>query len=474
MMDDQRDFSGQPAEPAFLNAYAEQALLGAVLHEPSRIDAMGDLADRDLFADQAHAALFAVMRRQHRGGERVSLASLAEFARQHPGMQELGGQGYLVNLMGGAVSTYAFMDYAKTLDDARQKRRIAAILDNAYDALEREEVRPGDVASQVEGALVAERSTSRSVPVSMLRAVTDAIEQVNAAYQGEELPGVRSGIGALDALIGQMSAGEMWILGGRPSMGKTAVALSVALFVARSGRGVAIASLEMAPEALALRALAEQTAQSGVRGGAVEYASMRAGDMSEPQMRGVVEAAKVIAELPISILPMAYRDIGAIMSGVRQAKASIFATTGLHLLIVDYVQLVQMAGTSRYEKITEVSIALKALAAQLGIPVLVLAQLNRGVEQRDDKRPLLSDLKESGQLEQDADGVMFCYRDEYYLERDQPDPSAMAEYEAWQQAMERSRNKLEIIVAKQRQGPIGVARVRFNPALNLIWDGAHG
>jgi len=164
-----------------------------------------------------------------------------------------------------------------------------------------------------------------------------------------------------------------------------------------------------------------------------------------------------------------YSDIGAMAAGAKQAKRILGDKLGL--LIVDYAQLLKVQGSrSRYDEVSEISRSLKALAGQMNVPVLALSQLSRSLESRDEKRPMLSDLRESGQLEQDADAVMFCYRDEYYLEREQPDILDTEAHIAWQAAMDRARNRLEIIIAKQRQGPIGTAHVLCNVGMNRIWE----
>lgn len=183
-------------------------------------------------------------------------------------------------------------------------------------------------------------------------------------------------------------------------------------------------------------------------------------------MRTVIEEAQFVANLPITFLPRHFSDVGALVSGSRQ-----LARAGkLDLLIVDYAQLLRAEGRGRYEQITNISIALKALSITLDIPVIALSQLSRDLERRDDKRPMLSDLRESGQLEQDADNVLFCYREEYYLERKQPDVGDLEEISLWQAAMERNRGLLEIIVAKQRMGEIGTAHCRCALAMNRVWS----
>jgi len=229
---------------------------------------------------------------------------------------------------------------------------------------------------------------------------------------------------------------------------------------------VVICSLEMNPEAMALRAISEASASSRA---SVAYSDIRQGNMSESQAKAAVEAAQRVSDLPITFLSREFSDIGSLMSGAKRAKKQL--RDNMKLLVIDYAQLLRAPGNSRYEQITNISIALKSLAGQLGVPVLALSQLSRQLESREDKRPMMSDLRESGQLEQDADAVLFCYREEYYLEREEPDASEDIESHAdWQAAMTAQRNRLDIIVAKQRQGAIGTAHVRCNPALNLIWE----
>lgn len=449
------------------NVEAEQQLLGALLDNSERLEQLGPSAGPDLFYDPVHAAIFEKIRERHKIGELVSFVAMKPWADGHEGVRELGGAAYLARLAGNALQTSAAPKYAEMLADWKAKRDLLAIIDEAKASLRQDDSSASTIAGKMEAALLASSiAPTAKGPVSMMAATTKALDETARAYAGEETNAISSGIPNLDRLIGGFYPGELILLAGRPSMGKTAVALCMASANARAGKGVAVASLEMSPESLAYRVISEATS---LNKDAVQYASMRRGQMSERHMRSVVEAAKDVAQLPIQILPQEYRDIGSLFAGAKRAKALLGEVCGLRLLVVDYLQLLRAEGKGRYEQITEISIALKALGAQLGVPVLALSQLSRAVEQREEKRPMLSDLRESGQLEQDADTVLFCYRDEYYLERDRPDEGGEA-LEEWQHSMERARNKLEIIVAKQRQGEIGTAHVRFNPALNLIWD----
>lgn len=454
-----------PIRREVLNVEAEQMALGHMLLAPESIARASVAGGSDLFCDPVHAALFGAMQRRHTAGQMVSPVAMRDAAQAIPGLAELGGASYLVRIA-GASSAPAYPEYIKLLADLAHKRRIAAVISEAQAGLAGDD--PADiVAGRLEAGLLsaAPADTGRG-PVSMHKAVNVAMEQISAAYRGEALDVVRSGINALDRMTGGFYPGELILIGGRPSMGKTAVALSVALNAARAGNGVCIASLEMNPEAMAMRALSEATTQTR---SATSYAGLRRGDMTEAQVDALRACAAEVANLPITFLPRQFADIGALFSGAKQAHKA--TRGGLKLLIVDYAQLLRSRAPTRYEQITEISIALKALSGQLNIPVIALSQLSRQVESREDKRPVMSDLRESGQLEQDADAVLFCYRDEYYVERMKPgedaEPGDMAD---WIAAMNACRNKLEIIVAKQRQGEIGTAHVRFNPALNLIWE----
>ncbi len=451
------------------NVEAEQQLLGAMLINPQGLSRLVSDAvtsgGADLFYDPVHARIFTEIVAKDRSGNLVSPVTLRETFKADHGLAELGGPAYLARMAGAAISAFAATSYVELLADLRRKRDLIAVISDAQGAIARGEDSADLVASRLEAALMAVQPVGATRPVSMLAASTDALEMAYKAYQGDDSGAVKSGLPALDKIVPGFFPGEMILLGGRPSMGKTAVALSFALNAARAEYGVCIASLEMTPASMAQRALSEATVTLG---NPVSYKQMRTGNMTEREMRTVADAAKVIEALPIQFLPASYRDIGALMAGVKQAKAKMGGN--LRLVIVDYLQLLRGTGRGRYEEITEISIALKALAMQLSVPVLALSQLSRAVESRDEKRPVLSDLRESGQLEQDADAVMFCYRDEYYLERERPKDDDLEGYTKWFSAIDAQRNRLEVIVVKQRQGEIGTAHMMFNAATNAIWE----
>lgn len=441
---------------------AEQQLLGALLLDPERIPLVASQGGARLFYDPVHRDLYEAIAQRDRDGLLISPVALKEWAEAHEGASQIGGPSYLARLA-SAAAYGDLREYCDLLGDLAAKRDLLEAVSAARERIAEDPAHV--VAGRLEAALATLDGGGKAPrPVSMTAAVTDALREIVAAHRGDETRALRTGIGALDAIFSGLFPGELVLLGGRPSMGKTSAALNIALNVARQGHGVVIASYEMTPESMAMRALSEGTAEAG---NAMAYSDMRRGDVAD--MAALRDAARGVGELPITFLPRAFSETGALFAGAKQARR-ILGQENMRLLIVDYVQLMRAAGRSRYEQITEISQALKSLAGQLGVPVLALSQLSRQVESRDDKRPRLDDLRESGQLEQDADAVLFCYRDEYYLERTQPPDHDLDAMAAWQDAMERAKNRLEIICAKQRQGRIGTAHVFCNPAFNRIWE----
>lgn len=455
-------------EPAPHSIEAEQQVLGTILlgHSISEVEASGGA---DLFFDPVHAEIYKTCRRLEKADKPVSpITVLSTFGKDmEEALSELGGTKYIARLAGCSLATNLFNSYVEILAEKRGCRDLLMVLSDTQTALSHGDVGAADAAAKLEAMLATiNYGPSRLAPVSMERAATEALDEAFKAHNGEETTIVRPGIGAIEQIVPGFAPGEMWLLGGRPSMGKTAVALSMALNAARAGHSVIIASLEMTPGALAMRALSEATTRTSH---ATSYTDMRQGSFSKDQAENLAACASEVARLPIMFLPREYRDAELMQVGVKQALRRMH-TAKPALVIVDYAQLMRSNARTRYEQITDVSLALKGLAMSLDVPVIALSQLSRAVEQREDRRPILSDLRESGQLEQDADGVMFCYRDEYYLEREKPDEVESDAVDAWHAAMDCARNRLEIIIAKQRQGRIGTAYIRLNPATNHIWE----
>lgn len=437
---------------------AEQILLGTVLINNDAFYRVSAMIEHEHFAEPLHQRIWAAIRWKLDRDEIASPVSLRFEFEDDPAMKELGGAAYLVRLAGvGSSPQFAAM-YAKDVLNMHQRRVLARGLREALDALKAQD--GVELAkAKMEGTLVALPTIDgRANTVSFLKAATDAISQINTAYGSEGEAGLGTGLRAIDSQTGGLWPSDLVILGGRPSMGKTALASSIALRIARRNKRVAICSLEMTETALAMRMLAEL---SNLR-----YSDLRTGNISEDDFRKLVDRMKANQALPIGFIPPHVRDVTSLHAAVKAERARM---EGLDLVVVDYLQLVRGPGKTRYEQMTEVSIQLKHMAKSLNVPVLALAQLSRSVEQRDDKRPMLSDLRESGQIEQDADAVLFCYRDQYYLERQTaPDATgARADYEA---ALAASRNRMEVIVAKQRMGAAFTAEIGCHLPTNRFWD----
>ena len=333
---------------------------------------------------------------------------------------------------------------------------------------------------------LAEKGQAERGFQSFLSAVTEAVNTANAAYQRDGgLSGVSTGLIDLDKKLGGLHRSDLLILAGRPSMGKTSLATNIAFNVAKAyrkgalqdgtegavnGGVVGFYSLEMSAEQLAARILSEASE--------IPSQQIRSGDMTEGEFRRFVEAAKSLEACPLYIDDTPALPISQLSARARRLKR----THGLDVLIIDYLQLVRGTGKgeNRVNEISEITMGLKAIAKELDIPVIALSQLSRQVENRDDKRPQLSDLRESGSIEQDADVVMFVYRAEYYKEREKPADHELDKIALWQEEMEALHGKADVIIGKQRHGPIGDVQLsfegRFTRFGNLVqqWQGGGG
>ena len=343
-------------------------------------------------------------------------------------------------------------DYAKRLVREASEAAIRAI----------EEGRQAeDVIESLEACLadVPDLSPEAS-QVSLAKTTVSVVREMVEARNDNRTMGVQSGIRGLDEKLRGFHAGEMIVVGGRPSMGKSTVATHIALNVARDGGKVVIVSREMSSEGLTHRIMAEV---SGHR-----YFDFRnPASMSDEDFESVVRSAQGLVDVPIMFVPSHVATLRAILAAVRRARRTM---GGLDLVVVDYLQLIhEPSARSLNEAVGKISGGLKAMAKQMGVPVVVLSQLSRGLEGRDDKRPRLSDLRDSGSIEQDADAVIFVYRPAYYLER-QPTPKKIDDQMDLEAAKERLKNTLELIVAKQRMGPLGTVRVKCDLATNRIWE----
>ena len=458
-------------ESAPHNIEAEQALLGALLVNNDVYDRIANIVNETHFFDPVHGKIFEVAATRIKNNSLASPVTLKAFLEDDPGLNELGGSGYLVRLAGASISIFATRDYAELIRELATRRSLIEIGTEIAGQAGTIDVEnhPKEQIVEAEQKLyeLAETGQTGSGFQSFLKAITDAVNMANSAYQREGgLVGPSTAFTDLDKKLGGLHKSDLLILAGRPSMGKTALATNIAFNIAKKykkgtlpdgsegavdGGVVGFYSLEMSAEQLAARILSEVAE--------VPSDQIRRGDMTEKEFRRFVEAAKSLEACPLFIDDTPALPISQLAARARRLKR----TNGLDVLIVDYLQLVRPASSkdSRVNEVSEITQGLKAIAKELDIPVIALSQLSRQVENREDKRPQLSDLRESGSIEQDADIVMFVYRGEYYKEREKPNDHEIEKMAAWQAEMEELHGKAEIIIGKQRHGPIGTIDLSF-------------
>jgi replicative DNA helicase len=452
------------------NIEAEQQLLGAILVNNDVYDRISSLVKPVHFYDPVHQRIFEIASARIQKNALASPVTLKAFMEDDAGLKELGGASYLARLAAAAISAYAARDYAQMIYDLAVRRDLirlgqdisarAAVVDVMSE--------PKDQIIDAEQRLykLAEQGASERGFQSFLKAVTDAVHMANAAYQRDGgLAGISTGLMDLDKKLGGLHPSDLIILAGRPSMGKTSLATNIAFNIAKAyrrgqkpdgsegaieGGVVGFFSLEMSAEQLAARILSEAAE--------VPSEQIRRGDMTEEEFRRFVEAAKSLEACPLYIDDTPALPIAQVAARARRLKR----THGLDVIMVDYLQLLRgMSKENRVQEVSEITQGLKAIAKELNIPVIALSQLSRQVENREDKRPQLSDLRESGSIEQDADVVMFVFREEYYREREKPADHELEKMAQWQSIMESVHGKAEVIIGKQRHGPIGTVELSF-------------
>jgi len=450
---------------------AEQQLLGAILTNNDLYDRVAQILRAEHFYDPVHARIFETAAARIAKNNLASPVTLKAFLEDDAGLAELGGPAYLMRLAGAAISSFAVRDYAEMIYDLAIRRELIDVGNEIAAKAARVEVQsePKEQIVEAEQKLyaLAEQGQTEQGFQSFLTAVTDAVKVANAAYQREGgLAGVSTGLIDMDKKLGGLHRSDLLILAGRPSMGKTSLATNVAFNIARAykkgitssgeegavdGGVVGFFSLEMSAEQLASRILSEVAE--------IPSNQIRRGDFTEGEFRRIVDAAKELEAAPLFIDDTPALPISQLAARARRLKR----THGLDALFVDYLQLVRGTGRSenRVNEISEITMGLKAIAKELDIPVVALSQLSRQVENREDKRPQLSDLRESGSIEQDADVVMFVFREEYYKEREKPGDHELDKMAIWQEEMERLHGKAEVVIGKQRHGPIGTVELSF-------------
>ncbi|HEX9648881.1 MAG TPA: replicative DNA helicase [Alphaproteobacteria bacterium] len=460
------------------NDQAEQALLGAVLVDNAAFDPVSTFLEPEHFFVPVHGRIFAAARALISRGQIANPVTLKAYFETDESLADIGGAQYLARLAGAAVSLINAEDYGRLVHDLSLRRGLihigGEIVDTAFDPRIED-----SAAAQIEGAEaklyeLAETGREEGGFKPLSSALTEAILSAEAAYKREgRLSGVATGLIDLDNLLGGLHDSDLVILAGRPSMGKTALATTIAFHAARTyrteadaagrpvpvdGAVVGFFSLEMSAEQLAMRILAEAAK--------IRSDHIRRGKLSNDDFMRLVDASRALSAAPLFIDDTPALSVPALRTRARRLKR----THGLSLVVVDYLQLMRPAGRhdSRVQEISEITQGLKALAKDLDLPVLALSQLSRAVELREDKRPQLADLRESGTIEQDADVVMFVYREEYYLERAEPqqrqDESGdrfADRYRRWQERFESAAGLADVLIAKQRHGPIGNVKLTF-------------
>ena len=462
------------------NLEAEQALLGAILVNNAAYHRVSEFLKPAHFAEGVHGRIFGAIAKLMERGQLANPVTLKNLFDQDGALQEIGGAQYLARLAASVVTIINTEDYGRTIYDLHLRRQLITIGEDVVNEAFRHDL-DRQAPQQIETAEkrlfdLAETGQAEGGFRPFAAALGEAIAQAEAAFKRSgRTTGVATGFTDLDKLLGGLHPSDLIVLAGRPSMGKTALATNIGFHAARNyrpaktpeGRTVAedgavvgFFSLEMSAEQLATRILAEE---SGVPSN-----NIRKGEVGSEDFQRFVEASQRLAEVPFFV-----DDTPALsIAGLRTRARRLLRQQGLGLIIVDYLQLIrgdESGSENRVQEISEITRGLKALAKELNVPVLALSQLSRAVEQREDKRPMLSDLRESGSIEQDADVVMFVFREEYYLSRGEPmrrpeesDERFNVRYDDWKQRLEQVHATAEVLVSKQRHGPIGKVTLRFD------------
>ncbi|MFM9862109.1 MAG: replicative DNA helicase [Micropepsaceae bacterium] len=454
---------------------AEQALLGAILVNNDAFERVSGFLEAEHFHEPMHQRIFEALGRVIRKGQLASPVTLRPYFSLDASMKEVGGADYLAELSRFSPSVINASDFGRMIFELAQRRDLIRvgeeIVNLAYDPPV--DLSPAEQVEEAEKQLygIAEKGRFGGGFKSFGQAIVGAMEVAERAYMSpSHVTGVGSGFVDIDSLLGGFQKSDLIILAARPAMGKTSLATNMAFHAAREwmrsdGQGggrVAFFSLEMSAEQLATRILAEQAEVSGSK--------IRRGKIEERDMQALIRVGAELERLPLFI-----DDTGGISIAQVAARARRLKRAGdLGLIIVDYLQL--LTGTqskrneNRVQEITEITKGLKTLAKELAVPVIALSQLSRGVDSRDDKRPVLADLRESGSIEQDADVVMFIYREAYYLETKEPPVDDPVEFQKWKEKMDRVHGLADVLVEKHRHGPTAKVTLRFEKQFTRFYD----
>ena len=453
------------------NIEAEQSVIGSILVSNDIFDDVSPIINYTKFYDPIHQKIFLAIENLISKGMLANPITLKNYFENDKNLIELEGHEYLVKITKFSTSLRQAIEYAKIIYDMHVRRELIKISETTIDNASNKNIDlPGEKIIEDSEKLLfdlAERGSFSKSFIKFDAALNQTIEMASKAFKSTEgIVGVPTGLTDLDDRLGGLHNQDLVIIGGRPSMGKTALATNIAFHAAKNIQdkglksSVAFFSLEMSSEQLSTRILSEQSR--------IKSNDIRRGKISEEQFDKFIETSKNISELPLYIDETPAISIAAISNRARRIKRLF----GCELVVVDYIQLMRatnIRSEGRVQEISEITQGLKALAKELNLPVLAVSQLSRAVEQRDDKKPQLSDLRESGSIEQDADVVMFVYREAYYLERKEPRP-ATVEHAEWQNKMNEISILAEIMIGKQRHGPTGNIKVEFESMFTKFRD----
>ena len=461
------------------NIEAEQSLIGSILFDNKVMeDLPTNFASRHFF-DPLHSSIFEACISLTDNGRLADPVTLKGYLKDDVSLRDIDIKQYLSDLREGTVSLSKAKFYADEIRNCYVRRSLIRIGDDLIDRSINPsiEISPDQEISNTEEQLynLAEKDQVNSGPIDFKTILGKATNQINEAYQRKgSLSGVDTGFSGLNRQLGGLNKSDLLVLAGRPAMGKTALATNIGFNAAKTSKiennqSILIFSLEMSAEQLAQRILAEQST--------IDSHKLRNGDISEKEFSDLVSTQNEIMNLPFFIDDTPAISVGQIASRARRLKR----TNGLALIIIDYIQLIQGTKASeaqgRVQEVSSITRGLKSLAKELDVPILALSQLSRAVEQREDKRPILADLRESGSIEQDADVVMFVYREEYYLDKSEPTQRDNENQESfnerflrWQDRRNLAEGKAEIIISKQRHGPTGIIQVQFEAKYTRFMD----
>ena len=454
------------------NTEAEQGLLAILLMDATSRDDLLPSINIDYFFTYQHQLIFKAIELQHATGQELYPKDIAAKLKDEACLNE-DNKPYVMLLAENYMGAFNGKNYVAEIEKHYQLRTVKEIYLSAAAELDDPTKKVDDIVSNAEQDVFKTcYEEQRQDYSNTASAMTAAITHIEAIRKGEIPPAIATGLTEIDSIIKGLNNTDLNILAGRPGMGKTGLALSVALNAALDGKHVLFHSLEMSSEQLIKRLMAMQTG--------ISLEQIMSGELSDEEMQILVSAQATIASLPIIFNDNPSVTAANMLMGARRLKRKGM----LDLVIIDYLQLMRASrdvqGKGRYEEVSEISRDIKAMAKRLDVPLLALAQLSRSVESREDKRPMLSDLRDSGQIEQDADRILFAYREEYYLEKSQPKQGMKTSDEhhqknllAWGDRMEQVKNKCDVIVAKNRHGKAGTATTAFISHLTKFEDLKH-